>query len=1767
MNTDQLQSELEQRFTLEELVALAQDHLGVSQETVGGSTGVGSFVRALSQYCSKSGTVQALLDAAIRLKPEVASVFHNAAHVGLTDAELEPSAVFQPSAALGSYTVARVLGAGPTGRSYLVTQSEGAVTKRLKWFNSTAAADASGLARYAAYVRYQASSTPELGLELGVHDDKPFVVQNAVEGTALSELIADAEPMSFIQATGMLRPILLALSELHEANLVHGNLKPENVVLTDPAHGAPTATLLDAGLHYVRLREGHRDRVNVICCANPRTVAPEVLNGHPVTKAADLYAVGVILFELLTGSYPFAGSAPATLAVAHLSQEPPRPSDLAPTGDVSPEVDELVASLLAKHPEERPSSARKVLETMENLQLRRSQRPPPPRADVEQLFSDLRANPQNSKAALALEGLVEAGADAREVAFAFRDAAASLDPAASGHRAAKLDLNFRAARLLRTVGEKEEAEAIYVTIAELEPGNRVATAALEDLRLALGKHEALIEMWLTQHDAAEDAQTKALALSKIGALYERELGDPSQALVAYGQTFCAQPTPEYAQAVERVAGTDPSRWQEVIHTCSEQLRETSDPDRRNAILAQLGDWYGSRVHRADLAVQCYQSVLQTDPSSVKALDGLSVVLRRAQQWPELVQLLTQRAEAALPPHNRDYLVQSAQLWANQLNDKPKARSILEQVLEADPLHARALEALEDLYQQAGDMHGYARLLERRAEHGPANDRIGALCRLATIVSENLGDLERASLLYERVLRDVPDQIEALQGLESIQERTGNFRALVETLKRQLTGAATPRQKVRLLARLAELYEHEFLDGAQAIASLEQLLTIDPKNSPAFAHLERLRREEQNWKELASLYEVHAEIVTDPTQKASLLIERAKLLRTALDSPAEAVETFERALKLKPDDAEALAGLAELRQASGDAAEALRAIQQLARNAPTPESQADNYVRAAQLLLARKDLAGAVEHYQLALEAMPTHPVASAELRRTYVELGDAEKAINLLYELVEPMPVGAERAKLTGELARLLYQHTEDWDVATETAEQALEWNDTSVDALFVLGAIAVSVDEFEGAYDYLSRLAPYVTSLSTKDAVDSLMRYAQAASRIGAPAAVLTAAQKLAELAPDDLDVQRQMADLVFSHGRASDAEGLYKNLLERFGSRLPATDRAELSTRYAECVARSGRLDLAVSLLEEAVDLDPKATKPLEALAAAYLEKNEYGEAWEVKTRLLDLVTGDRRVDLLVELGELAAQKLGDRDKATSYLVMALDERPSDRNLLTRLMQLYTEEKDWARLVEIVLKLADFVTEDKQKAKYLMTAGMVSVRELHDKDAALDYFERVLALDPSIDKALVESLAILEETKDHERAERILKARMRAASRDKDTEKLRDTFVRLGGLYKNHLQRTKDAIEAYEAANTIDSSDKAVWHELSELYSTDTRAYFEKARTLFTNILVEDPYRAEAYKALRKVYTDVKNADGAWCLCQALAVLKLAQPDEERFYRRMRSDDPAYAQTVLSRLDYDKLVSHESLDPMVSEVFAIIEPAIVSNRGYEFHELGYDPNFAVDLAQHPHPIGQTLHYAAGVLGMEAPPAFDNTNDPGGLAFLDTKIPAISMGLGVLSAEIHPQALAFLAGRHLTYYRPGYFLRQLIGTGTGLKAWLFAAIKLISPAFPVATDLEGAVAEHLQVLRASMPAHALDDLARAVSKLLQNANALDLRTWVNAIDFTADRIGFVLAHDLETAVEVVRSTEDDEAMVRERVKQLVLYSIGPSYLELRRHLRIDLNG
>ncbi|HEX6764290.1 MAG TPA: hypothetical protein VF103_02405, partial [Polyangiaceae bacterium] len=320
---------------------------------------------------------------------------------------------------------------------------------------------------------------------------------------------------------------------------------------------------------------------------------------------------------------------------------------------------------------------------------------------------------------------------------------------------------------------------------------------------------------------------------------------------------------------------------------------------------------------------------------------------------------------------------------------------------------------------------------------------------------------------------------------------------------------------------------------------------------------------------------------------------------------------------------------------------------------------------------------------------------------------------------------------------------------------------------------------------------------------------------------------------------------------------------------------------------------------------------------------------------------------------------------------------------------------------------------------------------------------------------------------------------------------------------------------------------------------------------------------------RTLRKLYTETRRADAAWCLCQALTVLKLAEPDEERFYKRMRSETAAPAQTVLGDDDWLTELMHADADPLLTAVFALIEPAVIAKRTQTFEELGIDPRSAIDVSQHPAPVCQNLYYAGGVLGISLPPIFESPGDPGGVAFLLAREPSLAVGATGLRHDVPLRPAAFIAGRQLAYLRPGSTIRHVLASGTALKSWLFAAIKLTAPHFPVANEVAGAVAEAMMALDAGIQGQARDQLTRVVAKLIQSGTALDLKRWVGGIDLTADRAGFLLAHDLETAVAVIRASGDDSSAVstQDRFQELVLFSVSEAYFKLRQQLGISVDA
>jgi tetratricopeptide (TPR) repeat protein/tRNA A-37 threonylcarbamoyl transferase component Bud32 len=1763
--TEIVRAELERLFELDDLKSFAKDLLGFDPEAVGGTLAKASFAGALTAYCQEHDALEALCDALLATHPEVdqrVSLFQSN---GLSvDEPLKVGERF------GEFTITRELGEGRLAFVYVAEREK--KPYRLRVLRAEAARDKRGLHRFLTLNRLLAVAEHEglpTGTVAGEVAGRYYVAHDFVDGQTLATRVARSGPLHINEARPLLKAVLEALSGLHSRRLAHGDLKLENVIARRAPDGTQRVTLLDAGSDRLRARPRTANgRTELFAtAASPKTVAPEQIKGGLADARSDVYSFGALVYELVSGKSPF-GELALDAAFGHLSRDPAPPSSVAPRGWVARDLDDFVLRLMNKDPEKRPANAMEILALLE-LVGRAASQPAAPMsaAEVDAMIEKLSAAPSDEGVAMQLETIAE-GEIADRIAQAFSAAAE-----AAGELQTKKSLLFRAARIYAGRDETlPNAEAIYKSLLELDPGDRVALGGLESTRRRLGKFEELIEMFLERAEAAESKAESSRFMAEIGRIYATELDDRDQALVAYTQAFCDTPTASgLAAEIERLAASRQEAWNDVLTACAEaSADESKSAEEKNALLLRAGRWYESKLSRPDLALPCFQAVVANDPGNDTALEALSQIYRKAQQWTELGMVLTRRADAApTPARARELRSEAAELLELYLNDPNGARAMYEQILSEDPGQVRASDALCRLYERMKDYPSLVKILNNRADAQRGEDKVKTLCRIAEIYETQLGDDDEANKRYLAALEVDPRSLDALKGLDRLFSKGGRFTELLENLRRQIEVAATPRQKAALWERIAGIYEEEFLDHAQAAQALEQVLAIDPEHENAMVALIRHLRALDRWEDVVKIYERQIKLATEPPRKLALELSRAKVLSDQIGSPERAIQAYEAVLEIEPQHPGALEALARLRESAGDADAALAAILALAAKATTPEAKAEQYVRAAKLFESRGDKDRAIEHYKQALDANPRDASAAAALREAFAARGDVNAAIQLIEREIEQTEGLSAKAKLAGQMAMLYRKRLRDEKRAEDAAKKALDFDPTTLDALVVLGDIAFENKRFHEASKHYEGVAGRADLLEKSEAARLLVRYVDALSQSGSTEKALAPMDTLLRIAPDDVQALERVAQVTFENGSAERAAELYKDLLTRFDGALKGDARARAQYRYGEALRRSGDVQGALAVLEEAADLAPTSGEPLVALAAA----NEALERWEevirVKTRHLDIAQGDERVNLLVDIGEIASTKLNDRNTAAKSFVAALDERPDDRRLLTKLMQLYSEEKDWNKLVDVVLRLAEFVEDPKQRVKYLHTAAIVTARQIGDTPRAIEFYEQVLDLEPDFERAESELIQLLGDSGDHRGVERWLKRKAERATERDDQKAMLEAASALGELYENKLGLIDEAIDAYEAAQTLDPENRERAEKLSQLYATDAARYLDKAVQAQALLLRQNPYRHESYKTLRRLYTETKRADAAWCLCQALTILNLAEPDEERFYRRMRSDTAAPAQAVMGDDEWLNLVMHPSADPLLTAVFALIEPAVIAKRSQALEDLGYSASYAVDLPSHPAPVCQSIYYAAGVLGIGMPPAYENPNDPGGLSFLFARVPSLVLGATALRPDVPLQPAAFIAARQLTYLRPGMYLRHLLDSGTALKSWLFAAIKLTSPQFPVSPEVEGAVNEAMAALDVGIQGQARDHLTRVVAKLLQSGTALDLKRWVAGVDLTADRAGFIAAHDLETAVAVIRASDEGTSVVsqEERLTELVLFGVSEAYFELRRRLSIAVDS
>ncbi len=499
------------------------------------------------------------------------------------------------------YEVIEEIGQGGMGTVYKVFDQKVKEKIAIKMIKPAVAFDQSILERFnneVKIVRKIVHKNVCRMYDLSESEGMHFITMEYVSGEDLSGLIKRIGQLSNKKAVFITKQICEGLAEAHSLGIIHRDLKPQNVMLDK--HG--DVRIMDFGIARSLFTKGLTETGMLI--GTPEYMSPEQVEGIVVDARSDIYSMGVILYEMLTGLVPFEGNTPMSVALKHKTDMPANPRTF--NASIPESLNRLILKCLEKDPDKRFQSAREVIEALDQLDVgthsavRTGVRERPPTR------KDTVRKPGSKKILVPVLGLIGLAAAAILLwQFVFK---AQPEKPASQPSPPSVEERLSQANYLREAGQLGEALGGLKTILEQEPGHFEALLLQTEIRSEQGEIDN--------------------AISAYNSLIALDEGDPRPHL-GLGEIFVRKGDLEAAVAhfrdyIERAPpGPDVSRIEAKIGDLEQLLRPESEarPAEKKLVPESKRETRSERIQRdLSLARQEFESGRYAE--SLKRLDWI-----------------------------------------------------------------------------------------------------------------------------------------------------------------------------------------------------------------------------------------------------------------------------------------------------------------------------------------------------------------------------------------------------------------------------------------------------------------------------------------------------------------------------------------------------------------------------------------------------------------------------------------------------------------------------------------------------------------------------------------------------------------------------------------------------------------------------------------------------------------------------------------------------------------------------------------------------------------------------------------------------------------------------------------------------------------------------------------------------------------------------------------------------------------------------------------
>ena len=615
--------------------------------------------------------------------------------------------------------------------------------------------------------------------------------------------------------------------------------------------------------------------------------------------------------------------------------------------------------------------------------------------------------------------------------------------------------------------------------------------------------------------------------------------------------------------------------------------------------------------------------------------------------------------------------------------------------------------------------------------------------------------------------------------------------------------------------------------------------------------------------------------------------------------------------------------------------------------------------------------------------------------------------------------------------------------------------------------------------------------------------------------------------------------------------------------------TSQATLYAHVAEVKLAQDKKREAETNFEKALAVSPKHQRSLDSLIMLATDAKEWSRVATYRKKRADsLDDDDERTAELCRLADVLEQQCDDAQKAVEVLEGSDAARAGDIGVLTRLERLHTGMRQWPKLIAVLDELCRASTDPAPRGAYRFAQADVVLGRLREEPRGLAFLELALDEDPQNDRALSALIAVRTRREEWAELAAVYERLIDRFAGLGDRERAWEVCRKLGVLRRDRLLDGPGAIEALRGAVEVRPDDAESRAALAELYAA------KGDRTVAVSelelVAAVAPTRAQTYRRLHELHSRAQRPDRAWLVATCLEELGAADVSHELAIEQFRPDGPIRPTTALEDAWWDECLRAPGADPIVCDILRAVSGAAIALRLEELAAKKklptLDPATKQDKASTASVV-RTFVWAARALGIALPDLYLLDDVPSGIAAVPAETPGTALGPQVRTG-MTVQQLAFLTGRHLTYYRPEHYALVFFPTLADVSSLVLASVRLVIPGIsvPPPADGESKVAANLSSRLSGENKEAIED---AVERLDARGGKLDLLAWVRHVELTAARAGLLLAGDLRVPMRLMKeeSRAIGELSAETKRGDLLAFCGSDAYGKLRERMGVAIHS